>query len=186
MKISQIGILTLSFLIGQAYAQSADISNNDIGQEVRVESKDVVAPKGFNKISWGKAFGAVKNLKESEEADDALHQAEVFSDGLKCYEKEKEQLNINGTKMDKIVYCFANNKLVSGVYKFSGAKTSKKVKASLVDAYGEGLQYDSLINEYKWDFGMDDEVFIKVHLYFDDDNGSLVVSNERLKNNLRK
>ncbi len=179
MKLVKISLLALSLMVGQVYAQN-------LSETQDVTSKEIIAPKGFNKIGWGKNYSSIKGLKESSEAEDALQQAEVFSDTLKCYEKEKESLNINGTKMDKIIYCFTSNKLVSGIYKFSGLKTSKKVKASLVGAYGEGLQYDTLIDEYKWDFGLDDEVFVKVHLYFDEENGALVVSNEKLKNSLKK
>jgi hypothetical protein len=85
------------------------------------------AKNGFRKARFATAFDEFDGLKFSE-----------FKEGLSCFQRPDERLQVGEAKLEYIEYCFLEGRLAAVIQYGIGAETASELLRALRRAYGKG------------------------------------------------
>lgn len=114
-------VLILSFLANIIFAQNRDFGG----------IKSELDPDGFGDVKWGTSISAFSDLANTEGGQPGF---------IECYKKINEDLDFEGVALERVEYCFWEEKLyyVNAITK--DFENATRLRDLFEKKYGEGLQ----------------------------------------------
>jgi hypothetical protein len=107
-------------------------------------------PDNFRGIKWNTDISTLSDLVLKDD-----------SGGINYYEKENDKMNIGPADVKKIGYGFYKDKFYTVMIMFDGDSNFGNIKETLSHTYGDGVQQNQFMEEYKW-FGK----FVYIYLHY--------------------
>ncbi len=121
------------------------------------------APNGFRDMLWSSSSTAV---------DGGMTLIEEEGD-LKCYKRNRENLNIGKVDLKSIGYCYDKDKLDTVNISFKGFANFTTLREALIQKYETPYRSDQYKEEYIWGMGSDSNVYIMLTYSDINEKGSL-------------
>ncbi len=175
MKLTKLlwaGISTTLLLTGCAVTPSRTEEKAAILPPVEVTGfKENSEPDGFREIKWSTALETLSDMEYSR--------TDPSFGGIRAYTRKNDSLMIGTAEIEKIEYCFWQEKFCNVWLYTNGLENWDKLKAAFFERFGIGFQANKYNENYLW-FG--DITKIRIEYNTRTEQGTIVIlSNEAFK-----
>jgi len=117
-----------------------DESIKELSKAIKsLESLLEFKPNVFRDIEWGTSIEECQNMVLLDKGGN-----------LKIYRNQDDILEIDGGKLQRRLYCFYKDQLMSLYIETQGENNFKVLKRLAVEKFGEGMQFDESIPKWSW------------------------------------